>query len=69
MDYEFAGCDDVAADYDDRRRPPFEETLSPNLPRGLNLGRQIFYFERRYPAEFAAATRVPRPIRNIGHGA
>ena len=35
--------------------PPFEETLSPNLPRGLNLGRQVFYLQRRFPAEFAAA--------------
>ena len=26
-----------------------EETRSPNLPRGLNLGRQIFYLQRRYP--------------------
>ena len=36
-------------------RPPFEETLSPNLPRGLNLGRQVYYLQRRFPAEFAAA--------------
>ena len=54
MDYEFAGCDDVAAEYE-KVRPPFEETQSPNLTRGLNLGKQVFYFQRRYPAEFAAA--------------
>ena len=54
LDYEFGGYDLVAADYD-AARPPFEETLSPNLPRGLNLGRQIFYFERLFPAEFARA--------------
>jgi sugar (pentulose or hexulose) kinase len=54
MDYEFAGCDEIAAEYD-KLRPPFEETLSPNLPRGLNLGRQVYYLQRRFPAEFAAA--------------
>jgi L-fuculokinase len=54
MDYEFTGCDDVAAEYDEVR-PPFEETFSPYLPRGLNLGRQVYYLQRRFPAEFAAA--------------
>ena len=54
MDYEFQGCDEVAAEYE-KIRPPFEETQSPNLTRGLNLGKQVFYFQRRYPADFAAA--------------
>jgi L-fuculokinase len=54
VDYEFDIDADVAAEYD-QVRPPFEETLSPNLPRGLNLGRQVYYLQRRFPAEFAAA--------------
>ena len=54
MDYEFGGYGVIDADYE-AARPPFEETLSPSLPRGLNLGRQIFYLERHFPAEFAAA--------------
>ena len=54
VDYEFDIDADVAAEYD-KLRPPFEETLSPNLPRGLNLGRQVYYLQRRYPTEFAAA--------------
>jgi L-fuculokinase len=54
MDYEFDIDADIAAEYE-KARPPFEETLSPNLPRGLNLGKQVFYLERRFPAEFAAA--------------
>ncbi len=33
--------------------------MSPHLSRGLNLGRQIFYFERRFPAEFAAGDCIP----------
>src|SRR5579863_4426606 len=54
VDYEFDIDAAVAAEYD-KVRPPFEETLSPNLPRGLNLGRQVYYLQRRFPAEFAAA--------------
>ena len=54
VDYEFDGYGALAAEYD-KVRPRFEETLSPNLPRGLNLGKQVFYLERRFPAEFAAA--------------
>ena len=54
MDYEFGGYGVIDADYE-AARPPFEETLSPSLPRGLNLGRQIFYLERHFPAELAGA--------------
>ena len=54
MDYEFGGFGVVDADYE-AARPPFEETLSPSVPRGLNLGRQLFYLERHFPAEFARA--------------
>ena len=48
------GPDELAAEYD-AVRPPFSETLSPRLPGGLNLGAQIFWQERRFPAAFAAA--------------
>ena len=54
MDYEFEGFNGV--DGYDAARPPFEETLSPKLPRGLNLGRQLVYLERKFPAEFARAS-------------
>jgi L-fuculokinase len=54
MDYEFAGCGVVDKDYE-AVRPPFAETLSPSVPRGLNLGRQVFYLERHFPSEFATA--------------
>ena len=53
VDYEFEIDGTIAAEYD-KVRPPFEETLSPNLPRGLNLGRQVYYLQSRFPAEFAA---------------
>jgi L-fuculokinase len=55
LDYEFDGFAAVDADYD-AARPPYEETRSPRLPRGLNLGREIFYLERRFPAQFEQAT-------------
>ena len=54
MDYEFDIDGPVAAEYGEVR-PAFEETQSPDLPRGLNLGRQVYYLQRRFPAEFAAA--------------
>jgi L-fuculokinase len=54
VDYEFDGFAAVDAEYD-ALRPPFEESLAPNLPRGLNLGRQIFYVERKFPMAFARA--------------
>jgi sugar (pentulose or hexulose) kinase len=54
MDYEFGGYGIVDADYE-AARPPFVETLSPSVPRGLNLGRQVFYLERYFPREFAGA--------------
>ena len=39
----------------DALRPPFEETLSPRAPRGLNVGRSVYFYERRYPELFARA--------------
>jgi len=54
MDYEWDGFG-VDADEYAAVRPPFDETLSPNLPRGLNLGRQMFHLFRHHPAEFARA--------------
>jgi L-fuculokinase len=55
LDYEFDGFGDVDAGYD-AARPPYEETRSPRLPRGLNLGREIFYLERHFPDQFERAT-------------
>lgn len=52
LDYEFAGPDETGADYA-AVRPPFSETGTPRLPGGLNLGAQIFWQERAFPAEFA----------------
>ncbi|RWQ00516.1 FGGY family carbohydrate kinase, partial [Mesorhizobium sp.] len=41
-----------AEDYD-TIRPTFAETGTPRLPVGLNLGAQLFWQQKRFPAEFA----------------
>jgi sugar (pentulose or hexulose) kinase len=61
IDYEFAGLEDIHGDYA-RIRGDFSEILSPDLPNGLNAGRQIFWLSRRFPAEFAQVdTILPYP--------
>ncbi|RWA70417.1 MAG: carbohydrate kinase [Mesorhizobium sp.] len=57
IDYEFAGIDDLAQDYD-AVRPPFPETGTPRLPAGLNIGAQLFFQQTRFPAEFAKADAI-----------
>ena len=57
MDYEFAGPDALAADYD-AVRPDFAETGSPRLPGGLNLGAQLFWQAREMPADVARAAAL-----------
>lgn len=42
LDYEFAGPDDLAEDYN-AIRPPFSETGSPKLAGGLNIGAQLYW--------------------------
>ncbi len=39
-------------------RPPFAETGSPELPAGLNLGKQIFWLRERFPDEFSRARNI-----------
>jgi sugar (pentulose or hexulose) kinase len=56
LDYEFAGPDELTAEYD-AARPPFSETLSPRLPAGLNLGAQIFWQEKRFSDRLDPATQ------------
>ena len=49
LDYEAEPPADVAAAYE-AERDPFAATLSPRLPGGLNLGAQLFWLERLFPA-------------------
>jgi len=42
----------------DAVRPDFGETLSPALPAGLNLGRQLAWLQATYPEAFARARHI-----------
>lgn len=57
LDYEFDGVAEFDAAYEPLARD-FAHTRSPRLPGGLNLGRQLFWLERRFPAEFARTTEI-----------
>ena len=59
LDYEHEGPEELAAEYD-ALRPPFAETGTPRLPAGLNLGAQLFWQFRRFPAA-RGATVLPYP--------
>ncbi len=54
MDYEFTGVEEIEPLYA-KLRPPYAETLSPPLPAGLNLGRQIAWQRQHFPEAFARA--------------
>jgi sugar (pentulose or hexulose) kinase len=57
LDYEFTGPETVRGAYA-KARGDFAETLSPDLPNGLNAGRQIYWQSRTYPSEFAKADAI-----------
>ncbi len=57
MDYEAEPPEAISAAYDDEA-PDFSETLSPRLPAGLNLGRQLAWMEAAEPRRFAAGRHL-----------
>jgi sugar (pentulose or hexulose) kinase len=57
LDYEYADIESCNNAYQ-TLRPHFTETLSPALPAGLNLGRQLFWQQTQYPDTFAQATYI-----------
>ena len=42
----------------DAIRPDFAETLSPAMANGLNLGRQLFWQQTRFPERFSAVRHI-----------
>ncbi len=56
LDYE-QPLAETAAEYAGLR-PPFEETLSPPLPGGLNVGAQLHWLERARPDAFARVRTI-----------
>ncbi len=57
LDYEYDQVESCAEHYS-AVRPAFEHSFSPGLPAGLNLGRQLFWLKRQFPAEFAQVVQV-----------
>ncbi len=57
LDYEHAGPDTLAGDYD-KVRPPFAETGAARLPGGLNIGAQIYWQEQTFPDQFANVVSI-----------
>lgn len=55
MDYEFTGPEEYSSEYD-LQAANFSATGSPRLPAGLNLGRQLYWQQKKYPQQFNKAT-------------
>jgi sugar (pentulose or hexulose) kinase len=56
-DYEDPCFDEVAAGYAPLR-DAYVLTFSPSLPQGLNLGRQLYYLQRRHAGLFARVAHI-----------
>ena len=57
LDYEFELPRSVDEAYN-TLRPPFDETLSPRLPGGLNIGAQLYFLQTRFPKEFSRTEHI-----------
>lgn len=57
LDYEFQGIDECAEQYK-VERPAFRETYSPYLPAGLNLAKQFYWLQKKYPEQFSNADTI-----------
>jgi sugar (pentulose or hexulose) kinase len=56
-DYEDS-CFESVSDAYRAQRDPYEATCSPDLPLGLNLGRQLFYLQETQPEVFSRVSHV-----------
>ena len=57
LDYEYQDITVATAEYVDIR-PKFSETYSPDLPGGLNIGRQLYWLKKEFPEQFSSATDI-----------
>ena len=57
LDYESTLPQALAAEYE-QLRPAFADSLSPQLPCGLNLGLQLYWLAKTYPQQFARARHI-----------
>lgn len=66
LDYEHAGPDALASEYDELR-PAFEQTGSPRLPMGLNLGAQLHWMFATDPSLKARTAQIVTYPQFWGH--
>lgn len=66
LDYEHAGPDSMSKEYD-ALRPAFEETGSPRLPMGLNLGAQLHWQFAVEPTLFDRTAAIVTYPQYWGH--
>ncbi len=57
LDYEFEGPDHLRAEYN-QVRPTFNQTGSPRMGVGLNLGAQLYWQRKYFPKEFAKVDQI-----------
>jgi sugar (pentulose or hexulose) kinase len=57
MDYEFTNCEAINERYEPLR-DPFDQTYSPSMPAGLNVGRQLAWQKWKLPDEFEKVTKI-----------
>ena len=57
MDYEFDGVNELANEYNDIR-PDFNETGSPRLPCGLNIGAQLYWQQHCFSEDFSKTKAI-----------
>ena len=57
LDYEFEGPDQLKDEYN-QIRPAFEQTGTPRMDGGLNLGAQIYWLSRYFPQEFSKVDQI-----------
>ena len=57
LDYESVLPEQTKAQYA-QERGAFSETLSPSLPKGLNLGAQLYWQQRTFPEQFSKVTDI-----------
>jgi sugar (pentulose or hexulose) kinase len=57
LDYEHDLAGPVSDAYE-QLRPEFSETQSPRLPKGLNVGNQLYWLQHQFPDAFARVRHV-----------
>jgi len=57
LDYEHTGPQEFSGEYA-TIRPDFEQTFSPDLPAGLNLGRQLYWQKKRFREQFETVQQI-----------